>query len=53
MVIGILLYIAFPIWILFLGGAKRLESTFLGYVTHGVGDEKTIFIKIGAWIMLA
>jgi len=39
----------FCIWIIFLGGASRLENTILGYFEFGQAAEKVIFIKIIAW----
>ena len=47
-----LLGIVFSIWVIFLGGAERLENTILGYFEFGIAGEKSIYIKVVAWIGL-
>ena len=47
-----LISIAIPIWIIFFGGAEKIENTFVGYLTHGVFGEKGIYIKVVAWMLL-
>ncbi|MAT92334.1 MAG: hypothetical protein CME59_07010 [Halioglobus sp.] len=44
--------IAFNIWIIFMGGAERLENTFLGYFEYGVAGENAVYIKVCAWVSL-
>ncbi len=51
--IGEIVYILIAIWIIFLGGAERMENTFFGYFTQGVAADKAIYIKIGASVLLA
>jgi len=45
-------FIAFSIWVLFLGGASKLENTFLGYLSFGRYGDKQAFIKGLAWVAL-
>jgi len=47
-----LLTAVFCLWILFFGGAGRIENTILGYFEFGQAAEKVIFIKIVAWVGL-
>jgi hypothetical protein len=44
--IGDVIIVAFVIWIIFLGGAERMENTVFGYFTQGPAAEKAIYIKI-------
>lgn len=44
--------LAFNVWIIFFGGAERLENTLLGYLGHGAVGEKAVYIKVFAWISL-
>ena len=44
--------IAFNIWLIFFGGAERLENSFLGYFEFGVAGEKATYIKGIAWVSL-
>ena len=46
-----LISIAIPIWIIFFGGAEKIENTFVGYLTQGVVGEKAIYIKVFAWML--
>ena len=45
-----LIGLVFFAWILFFGGAERLENSFLGYFEFGVAGDKTVFIKAVAWL---
>jgi hypothetical protein len=47
-----ILAIAFNLWILFMGGAGRIENTFAGYLEYGVAGEKSVYIKLVAWVSL-
>ncbi len=47
-----LLGIVFSIWVIFFGGAERLENTILGFFEFGIAGEKSIYIKVVAWIGL-
>jgi hypothetical protein len=40
------------VWIIYLGGAERLENTFIGYLEFGTFVEKANLIKFIAWIGL-
>lgn len=42
----------FCIWVIFLGGAERLENTLLGYLEFGNAAEKVTYIKVCAWLAL-
>lgn len=44
--------ILFCVWIIFIGGADRLENTLVGYIEVGIFGEKAIFIKVIAWVDL-
>ncbi|MEO1148807.1 MAG: hypothetical protein AAFY26_24840 [Cyanobacteria bacterium J06638_22] len=44
--------IAFNIWILFMGGAERLENSLAGYLEFGPAGEKATYIKVIAWVSL-
>lgn len=44
--------IVFNIWIIFFGGAERLENTFLGYLEFGFVGEKAVYIKVFAWLSI-
>jgi hypothetical protein len=46
------LYLAFFSWIVFFGGAERIENTFFGYLEFGVAGERAIYIKFAAWLGL-
>ena len=45
-----LLGIAFCVWVIFFGGAERLEDTLLGYLEFGPAAEKAFYIKFSAWL---
>ena len=47
-----LISIAFFIWVIFFGGASRLENTFAGYFEFGIAGEKAVYIKMVSWIGL-
>ena len=47
-----LMGIAFCIWLIYFGGAERLESTLLGYLEFGAAAEKSLYIKLSAWVGL-
>lgn len=47
-----ILGIAFNVWILFMGGAERIENTFAGYFEYGLAGEKASYIKFIAWVSL-
>lgn len=47
------IFIASCIWILFFGGASKLENTFLGYLSFGRYGDKDTFIKGLVWVGLA
>ncbi len=51
-VVVYVLGIIFAVWVIYLGGAERLENTFLGYLEFGTFAYKTSFIKFSAWIGL-
>ncbi|MBL7250766.1 hypothetical protein [Alloalcanivorax marinus] len=44
-----LIGLVFFAWVLFFGGAGRLENTVLGYFDFGLAGEETVFIKAVAW----
>ena len=44
-----LLYVPFFIWIVFLGGAEKIENTRLGYFEFGRVGERAQYIKAAAW----
>ena len=48
-----LFYIPFFIWIVFFGGAERLENSVLGYFEFGLAAQNVIYVKILAWPGLA
>jgi hypothetical protein len=50
---GIVTYMVFNIWILFFGGADKIENTLLGYLEFGLPDDKAWAIRVMAWISLA
>ena len=43
---------AFCLWIIFFGGAERLENTFIGYFEYGIFAESAWAIKLSAWVAL-
>ena len=45
-----LIGIAFFVWVIFFGGAEKLENTLLGYLEFGPGAEKATYIRFGAWL---
>lgn len=47
------LFVATSIWILFFGGAEKLENSFLGYLGFGRYGDKFDFIKGLTWAALA
>jgi len=47
-----LLGIAFCLWVIFLGGAEKLENTFVGYLEYGVFADSASMIRLAAWISL-
>ncbi len=48
----LLVGIAFNIWIIFMGGAERLENSLAGSFEFGFAGEKATYIKIIAWVSL-
>jgi len=44
--------ILFCLWVIFLGGAERLENTLLGYLEFGQLAEKAALIKVLAGVLL-
>ena len=44
--------ILFCVWIIFIGGAERLENSLMGYIEFGIFGEKAVFIKVLAWVGL-
>lgn len=44
--------IAICLWIIFFGGAEKLEDTFVGYLEFGVFADRASMIKLAAWISL-
>ena len=44
--------IIFFIWVVFFGGAEKLENTLLGYFEFGVFALKASYIKAFAWLSL-
>jgi len=44
--------VAFNIWLIFLGGAERLQHTWLGSFEFGQLSESVTLIKALAWVML-
>jgi len=47
-----LIGIVFSVWVLFYGGAERLENTVFGYFEFGSAAEKAVLIKVVAVITL-
>ncbi len=47
-----LVSVAFCVWVIFLGGADRLESTVLGYLYFMSGGDQAQSIKILAAVVL-
>ncbi|QFT54455.1 hypothetical protein FIU95_07800 [Microbulbifer sp. THAF38] len=47
-----LIGIVFFVWVIFFGGASRLENTLVGYFEFGQAGEKAIYIKMVSWIGL-
>ncbi len=47
-----LLYFGFFVWILFFGGAERVEGTLFGYFEFGFAGDKAVYIKVLAWVGL-
>jgi len=48
-----IIFIASSIWVLFFGGATKLENSFLGYFSFGRYGDKESFIKGIVWVGLA
>ena len=46
------LLIATCVWVIFLGGAEKLEDTFLGYFEFGESGSRAGYIKAISWIAL-
>ena len=49
------LYIAsvcISIWVIFFGGAERIQNTLLGYFEFGVAADNSSYIRILAWVNL-
>jgi len=46
-------FIVSSVWILFFGGASKLENSFLGYFSFGRYGDKESFIKGLVWVGLA
>jgi hypothetical protein len=44
--------IAFCLWVIFFGGAEKLENTFVGYLEYGVFADSASMIRLAAWISL-
>ena len=44
--------IVFTVWVLFFGGAARLENMFLADLENGVAGEKEKYIKMVAGVFL-
>lgn len=44
--------IALCIWILFFGGADKVENTLFGYLEYGLPGEKAWAIRAMAWLSL-
>ena len=47
-----LLEVIFLLWVIFLGGADRLENTILGYLEFGRASENASVIRAVAWVSL-
>jgi len=47
-----LLMIGLSVWVIFMGGAERLEHTVLGYFEFGFFADKAQAIRILAWVSL-
>jgi hypothetical protein len=47
------IFIASSFWILFLGGAAKLENSFMGFFSFGRYGDKESFIKGLVWVSLA
>ncbi|MAY34604.1 MAG: hypothetical protein CMN84_00745 [Spongiibacteraceae bacterium] len=41
--------IAISVWLLFFGGAEKLEQTVVGYFDFGNIADKALYIRISAW----
>ncbi len=50
--IAISLSILFCLWILFFGGASRLENTLAGYFEFGLVGSSASAIRVLAWVYL-
>ena len=50
--IGFIIGILFCLWIIFFGGAAKLENSILGYFEFELAAQKEKFIKILAWAYL-
>lgn len=48
-----IIFIASCIWILFFGGAAKLENSFMGYLSFERYGDKESFIKGLVWVGLA
>jgi hypothetical protein len=48
-----LLSIAFSIWLLFFGGAEKLQDTIVGYLEFGWFADNLKYIRAIAWLNLA
>jgi len=44
--------LAFFIWVLFFGGAQRLENSVIGYLEFGPAGEMAVYIRLLAWVGL-
>mgnify|MGYP003671884831 CR=1 FL=1 len=52
MSIFLILLVVLSIWVIFVGGAERLENTAAGYFEFGAIAEKGAYIKVAAWALL-
>jgi len=44
--------VTISLWLIFFGGAERIQNTLLGYFEFGPAAENTIYIRALAWMSL-
>jgi hypothetical protein len=49
----ILICILFNLWIIFLGGAQKIQDSLLGYFEFGVFADNASYIRVLGWFGLA
>jgi len=49
----LILSILFNLWIIFLGGAEKVQNTLIGYFEFGIFAENSNYIRVLAWFGLA